>query len=415
MTAITPRVPPVHHAPAVLDPTVGAGPSTTTDERLVRATAHQPIPLSRIVSVELRKSFDTRSGFWLMASIGIASLLATIGVILFAAAEERTFSTFTLATGFPMAIILPVIAILSVTSEWSQRTGLTTFTLVPHRGRVILAKGLAVVLVAIASMLLAFAIGAAGNVVGALIAGTDAIWDQSIAVLGAIVLGNTLVLLVGFSVNGSVMTGQASSTPRRGRRSPVRVRRRRHDAVDHRGGERDFILDEAAEIGVARARRSATTTLRDGAAVRRKVVAAQHREGRDGPHRAGAPQRLDEKARRGARLARVREVGDDVGMVLAQGARRRIVAIALLGDGQADDAHVRIGHAVEQAPRDLPARRGARATAPMTRSALARRRSAPRGCRARPAAAARRTCRASADSRRRSPSRFHPPRARSST
>jgi hypothetical protein len=47
-------------------------------------------------------------------------------------------------------------------------------------------------------MLLAFAIGAAGNVVGSLIAGTDAIWDQSLAVLGAIVLGNTLVLLVGF-------------------------------------------------------------------------------------------------------------------------------------------------------------------------------------------------------------------------
>ncbi len=97
-----------------------------------------------------------------------------------------------------MAIILPMIAILSVTSEWSQRTGLTTFTLVPHRGRVILAKGIAVILVAIASMLLAFAIGAAGNVVGSLIAGTDAIWDQSPAVLSAIVLGNTLVLLVGF-------------------------------------------------------------------------------------------------------------------------------------------------------------------------------------------------------------------------
>ena len=42
-----------------------------------------------------------------------------------------------------MTIILPMIAILSVTSEWSQRSGLTTFTLVPHRGRVILAKAIA--------------------------------------------------------------------------------------------------------------------------------------------------------------------------------------------------------------------------------------------------------------------------------
>ena len=39
-----------------------------------------------------------------------------------------------------MTVILPIIAILSVTGEWSQRSGLTTFTLVPHRGRVIPAK-----------------------------------------------------------------------------------------------------------------------------------------------------------------------------------------------------------------------------------------------------------------------------------
>ena len=45
-----------------------------------------------------------------------------------------TYDNFGAAVGVPMAIILPVIAILSVTSEWSQRSGLTTFTLVPKRG-----------------------------------------------------------------------------------------------------------------------------------------------------------------------------------------------------------------------------------------------------------------------------------------
>ena len=53
-------------------------------------------------------------------------------------------------TGDPQALIgvsgavlgyfLPVLLILMVTSEWSQRTGLTTFTLEPHRGRVVGAK-----------------------------------------------------------------------------------------------------------------------------------------------------------------------------------------------------------------------------------------------------------------------------------
>ena len=97
--------------------------------------------MSRIVSVELRKSFDTRSGFWLMASIGILAVIATgADDPVRARRRARPTSTFAAAIGFPMAVILPMVAILSVTSEWSQRTGLTSFTLVPHRGRVILAK-----------------------------------------------------------------------------------------------------------------------------------------------------------------------------------------------------------------------------------------------------------------------------------
>ena len=42
----------------------------------VRRTEFAQIPLSRVVRVELRKMFDTRSGFWLIASIAITSLLA---------------------------------------------------------------------------------------------------------------------------------------------------------------------------------------------------------------------------------------------------------------------------------------------------------------------------------------------------
>ncbi|MBA3783474.1 MAG: ABC transporter permease, partial [Nocardioides sp.] len=35
------------------------------------------MPFSRIAGVELRKMFDTRSGFWLLMSIGILALLAS--------------------------------------------------------------------------------------------------------------------------------------------------------------------------------------------------------------------------------------------------------------------------------------------------------------------------------------------------
>jgi ABC-2 type transport system permease protein len=95
-------------------------------------------------------------------------------------------------------IILPLIAILAVTSEWSQRTGLTTFTLTPHRGRVIAAKAISAVVIAIAAMGLTFAVGAIGNLVGAAVTGTPLVWDVTITQCLYYVLGMVLSLLIGF-------------------------------------------------------------------------------------------------------------------------------------------------------------------------------------------------------------------------
>jgi hypothetical protein len=168
----------------------GRAAATTTDPA--------PIPMTRLVGVELRKMFDTRSGFWLMTSIAITALLATGAVILFAPDSELTYGSFAAAIGVPMTIILPIMAILSVTSEWSQRNGLTTFTLVPHRGRVIWAKAISAVGVGIVSIIVAFSIGALGNVVGTTITGTDLVWDMSWQDLLYITFANVLGLLMGF-------------------------------------------------------------------------------------------------------------------------------------------------------------------------------------------------------------------------
>ena len=105
-----------------------------------RTSSRRPSSVVPLTAVELRKMFDTRSGFWLMASIVISALIATIALIVFAPDDELTYASFGKAIAYPMLVILPMIALLSVTSEWSQRSGLTTFTLIPHRGRVITAK-----------------------------------------------------------------------------------------------------------------------------------------------------------------------------------------------------------------------------------------------------------------------------------
>src|SRR4051812_16806214 len=173
-------------------------------------TVDQRIPTSRVVAVELRKMFDTRSGFWLMMSVAITATLATGAVILWAPGSELTYDTFAAAIGFPMSVILPMIAILSVTSEWSQRSGLTTFTLVPNRGRVVSAKFAGAVVIGVGSMFVAMAIGALGNIVGTAITGTPLVWDDTVGHLALIVLANVLGMLVGFTL-GVVLRNSAGA------------------------------------------------------------------------------------------------------------------------------------------------------------------------------------------------------------
>ena len=168
------------------------------------------VPLGRLVGVELRKMFDTRAGAWLLAGIGLTALLASAAVVAWAPDAQITFATFGTALGVPMTVLLPIIAILSVTSEWSQRSGLTTFTLAPRRGRVLLAKGLGVAVVGVSGTLLAFGIGALGNLVGATIVGVDPVWDMSSGEFVRILLAMNLSVAVGFML-GLVFRSSAAA------------------------------------------------------------------------------------------------------------------------------------------------------------------------------------------------------------
>lgn len=162
--------------------------------------APAPTPFRRVVRVELRKMFDTRSGFWLMASIVIASVIATTLTVLLGDRDSLTFDSFAAAVGSPMSIVLPVIGVLAVTSEWSQRTSLTTFTLVPSRPRVLAAKLLNTLAIGALGMVVALGVGAVGNVVTAAITGVDAQWDISATTFAQIVLANELGMLLGFAL-----------------------------------------------------------------------------------------------------------------------------------------------------------------------------------------------------------------------
>ena len=147
--------------------------------------------LPRLSRVELRKMADTRAGFWLLLVIElIAVAIVTITVIAGNDSDKDFLSLFQ-GTLWVVSILLPVLGILLVTSEWSQRTGLTTFALVPERGRVITAKIFAAIVLALAATVACLITAAAGN----LVAGGS--WDLSLGAIGRGALFETLGLLGG--------------------------------------------------------------------------------------------------------------------------------------------------------------------------------------------------------------------------
>ncbi|TFV51606.1 ABC transporter permease [Blastococcus sp. TF02A-35] len=109
-----------------------------------------PAPtLPTLTRVELRKSRDTRAGFWLLLTLGVAALAVPLLTMFFADPRAKTFTEYLTLAQFPVSLLLPVLGILLVTSEWSQRTAMTTFALVPQRARVVVAKLLAAALLAL--------------------------------------------------------------------------------------------------------------------------------------------------------------------------------------------------------------------------------------------------------------------------
>ncbi|MDP3969285.1 MAG: ABC transporter permease [Nocardioides sp.] len=176
----------------------------------------KPVPFTRQVTVELRKMVDTRAGLWLM--ITIALLTALFVVLLYAfgdsgGTDERTFLNYLATTTTPQGFLLPVLGILLITSEWTQRTALVTFTLSPKRWKVIAAKGVAALLIGLAAMVVAIVMAA----IATLISDAPGAWDgvsvgdfanfgllQSLGVLQGLAFGllflNSAIAIVVFFV-----------------------------------------------------------------------------------------------------------------------------------------------------------------------------------------------------------------------
>jgi ABC-2 type transport system permease protein len=180
--------------------------STTTlaaPTRVDTAGVHARPGLRRLVAVELRKMVDTRAGFWLQVAMVALTIIVVVARLLVGDARDHTFQKVLDAGLQPSAILLPVLGILLLTSEWSQRTGLITFTLVPARSRVLSAKLIASLLRAIAMLGMSVAIVAMGVLVSS--PGVEGTWSDAAPLIGQSAVNLTAGMLVGLGFGAILM------------------------------------------------------------------------------------------------------------------------------------------------------------------------------------------------------------------
>ena len=168
------------------------------------------IPMTRLIRVELRKLVDTRAGAWLLAALALATA-AAIGIYLFVAEpSELTFANFVNVTVVPQSGLLTVLGIMAVTSEWTQRTGLVTHALEPRRGRVLAAKYAATGILGALAVVLALALAAGADVLGAALRHGNGSWAYGLAGLRDTVLFQALSLLQGLALGTLLMNTAAA-------------------------------------------------------------------------------------------------------------------------------------------------------------------------------------------------------------
>jgi ABC-type transport system involved in multi-copper enzyme maturation permease subunit len=153
-----------------------------------------------MIRVELRKAVDTRAGFWLQVAVGLLTLAAVVLYVAFAKGKDDNFEQFVSLALAPASILLPVVGILLVSSEWSQRTALVTFTLVPRRASVFWAKLGAGLTLGAAAFVVCLLAGALGN------AASGGEWLMPAGMYGQMLLSTLVAMATGIGFGAALLS-----------------------------------------------------------------------------------------------------------------------------------------------------------------------------------------------------------------
>lgn len=159
-----------------------------------------PIPFSTLVRVEWAKANDTRAARWLLALVALTTVGIALVPVLVPTSFEQTQASYLRVTAIGLSMLLPVVAILTFTGEWGQRSIITTFTQEPRRIRIVNAK-LAV------SMLLAAGGAVFGGLVTAAGVGLAGVSGRAVEANLSVGVVASFVLYVALNVLAAVALG----------------------------------------------------------------------------------------------------------------------------------------------------------------------------------------------------------------
>jgi ABC-type transport system involved in multi-copper enzyme maturation permease subunit len=165
---------------------------------------HRP-SFATLTRVELRKTVDTRAGRVLL---GLTLALSTFVLGYLVARGEAgglSYGGWVRDAIFPVVLLLPVLGVMAMASEWTQRTVLTTFTATPRRARVLAAKLVASVLLGMAAVVVVDMLAAVALATRAAILGHAASWTGLGSAVGGSMVSAGLALLMGAALGALLM------------------------------------------------------------------------------------------------------------------------------------------------------------------------------------------------------------------
>jgi ABC-type transport system involved in multi-copper enzyme maturation permease subunit len=137
-------------------------------------------------------------------------VLAIATIVTVVQEEPIRLGDFVAVAAYMTSFLLPILAIMLVTSEWSQRSALVTFALEPRRSRVVLAKLAVALLFTLLTLAVALVVGLVCNAICEAAQPELTGWGIGMDGLAGFVVTQTLTMTGGFALAALLLNTPAS-------------------------------------------------------------------------------------------------------------------------------------------------------------------------------------------------------------